>query len=787
MSPFWTFLFGLGLLALFAWYFFTDSDRRKRWLGTALGVLLVAFCIGEVIPLKSIPANPETGQPEIVGKLKLGLDLEGGSSFLIRLVREGDKEIGPDTQGQAVEVIRKRVDQFGVGEPVITPQGTDRILVQIPGLDPAGIAQAREQLQKVAKLEFKLVHPQSDQILDAAERGEGIIPPDFRVETYKDEVQGKEIESKILVKKSADLDGSVVQGAHAFYDQRGYGVALNFDSKGADLFGKLTQANVGERFAIVLDGEVQSAPVIQEPIHGGQATITGRFSEEEARNLASVLENPLSTPVAIEEERNVSATLGHDSIRSGVIAGLLGLGLTVVSVLLYYHIPGIIAIIGLTVNVILLFGLMAMFNFVLTLPGIAGIILTIGMAVDANVLIYERLREELQAGKSLSAAVQGAYSKAFSAIFDSNATTLITSAILFWQASGSVKGFAVTLTVGIIASLFAALLVTRNCFAWATSRFGLKRITMLDLSPKRIFDFMGKRRICAWISIAVLLGSIGFFALRGKKNFGIDFLGGDLLTLTATSSVQEADARKALGEIGRADSVIQRETVLDKEVLTIRSPEGTGDQIASHLKAAFPEAGIEQTGLDRVGPVVGKELARGSLVALTLALFGILIYVSLRFEFSFALGALVALFHDVIITIGVLSILGRELNLIMVGAILTIAGYSINDTIVVFDRIREGLQAGAKGSIGEIMNRSINETLSRTILTGGTTLLSVAALYFFGGPVLREFALAILIGVLVGTYSSIFIASPVVLWWSQRKGGSLMHEVRRSQAEATPA
>ena len=691
--------------------------------------------------------------------------------------------MGPDTQSQAVEVIRKRVDGMGTGEVVIAPQGEDRILVQIPGLDPAGIEQVRTQLQKVAKLEFRLVHPQSEALIAAAEAGEAILPPDHRVETYKDEVDGKPVESKILVRKSVDLDGSLVDAAHAYYDQSGYGVSLKFNGKGADLFGKLTQEHVGERFAIMLDGEVQSAPVIREPIHGGQATISGRFSEKESRDLASVLENPLSTPVRMEEQRSVSATLGHDSIRSGVVAGLIGLALTVFSVLLYYHVPGIVAIIGLTVNVVLLFGFMAMFNLVLTLPGIAGIILTIGMAVDANVLIYERLREELKAGKSLASAVEGAYSKAFSAIFDSNATTLITSGILFWKASGSVKGFAVTLTVGIIASMFAALLVTRTCFAWGTQKFGLKKITMFDLSPKRLFDFMGRRRLCGLISVVVLLGSIGFFALRGEKNFGIDFKGGDLLTLQSTTALPEADIRRALADVGLADSVIQREKILEKEVVTIRSPQDTGEKIVAHLQTVFPSAGIESTGLDRVGPLVGRELAIGSMLALGLSMLGILLYVSIRFEFSFALGAIVALFHDVIITIGILALFGRELNLIMVGAILTIAGYSINDTIVVFDRIREGLQAGAKGSIQEIMNRCINETLSRTILTGGTTLLSVLALYLFGGPVLREFALAILIGVLVGTYSSIFIASPVVLWWSQRRGGSLMHEVRRSQAE----
>src|SRR5688572_6458284 len=331
-----------------------------------------------------------------------------------------------------------------------------------------------------------MVHPNSDAILA------GSAPPDpaYKIEIYKDERDGKPIEERILVKKRADIPGELVTGAFATFDQQGWGVNLRFNSVGSDLFGKLTAANVGNRFAIVLDGVVQSAPVIREPIYGGTASITGQCTETRARNLASVLENPLATPVAIEDERSTSATLGSDSIHSGLTAGWIGVALTVVSVLLYYRVAGLVAIIALAVNTLILFGAMAMFNTVLTLPGIAGIILTLGMAIDANVLIYERLREEMAAGKSLRAAVDAAFDKAFSAIFDSNVTTLITSVILFWKATGPVKGFAVTLTMGIIASMFTALVVTRNLFEWSIHLGFIKSIRMTNLIKASNFDFL---------------------------------------------------------------------------------------------------------------------------------------------------------------------------------------------------------------------------------------------------------------------------------------------------------
>jgi SecD/SecF fusion protein len=778
MSPALTFFIGLGLLVLFGWYFATDIGLRKRLLAMTLMVLLVAFSIETIWPPQK--------------KIALGLDIQGGTSFLIRLVK-GEKDVTKAMLDQAVEVIRKRVDYFGVGEPIISPVGTDRILVQIPGLDTAKIQEARQQLSRVAKLEFRLVYPDNGERLDKIDKGQEVIPPDYRIETYQPhagENGQKPKEERLLVKKKADLGGDRVKESHAYYGNEGWTVALKFDADGAKQFGKITEQYKGYRFAIVLDGIIQSAPVIRDAIYGGEAVITGRFTEQEARGLASVLENPLQTPVSIEEERSVSPTLGMDSIRASIIAGLVGLVITLVCVSIYYKFAGLVANLALIVNLILLIGALTMFRFVLTLPGIAGIILTIGLSVDASVLIYERLREEMARGKSLKIAVQTAYEKAFSSILDANVTTFITAVILFLNASGPVRGFAISLTFGILASLFTALIFGRSLLEWFIDSGKIKSISMLHLISSQNINFLGKGFLACMCSLALILAGATSFYVRGEKNFGVDFRGGDLVTLSSPNKIDIGQVRDALKPIGLADASIQESAQAGKNYITIRSPLNTSDKVEKQVTQALPAAGFHVERSERVGALVGGELAKNSLIALGLGILGILIYVTFRFELSFAVGAIVALLHDVIITVGVFSLLGRELTLTMVGAVLTIAGYSINDTIVVYDRIREGLASGRRGTIEQIMNESINQTLSRTILTSTVTLIPILCLFLFGGAVLRDFSLAIIVGVVVGTYSSIFIASPIVLWWTRARGGStssLRREITQKATTVNPA
>ena len=779
MSPAFTFFIGLLLLILFGWYFATDYGLRKRLLAGLLAAMLVAFSIATIWP-------PEK-------KIALGLDIKGGTSFLIKLQQvDKDKPITPGLLDQAVEVIRKRVDYFGGGEPIISPVGQDRILVQIPGLDTAKIQEARDQLSRVAKLEFRLVYPDNGERLRAIDNGTEVVPPEYKIENYKHAAEDNEKTTveRLLVKKKADLGGDRVTESHAFYGNEGWTVQLKFDSEGAKKFGQITEQYKGHRFAIVLDGVIQSAPVIRDAIYGGDAVITGHFAEKEARGLASVLENPLQTPVSIEEERSVSPTLGADSINASILAGLVGLAITLVCVAIYYRFAGIIACLALLVNIVLLIGALTMFRFVLTLPGIAGIVLTIGLAVDASVLVYERLREELALGKSLKIAVQAAYEKAFSSIFDANVTTLITAVILFWKASGPVKGFAISLTLGILASLFTALIVGRNIFEFFIETGRLKKISMLHLISSQNINFLAKGFLACMCSLALIVAGATSFYLRGEKNFGVDFRGGDLITLSSPQVIDVGKVRAALQPINLADASIQESNQGGKYYITVRTPLHTSDAVEKQIMTAMPQAQFKVEGAERVGALVGGELARSSLVALGLGILGILIFVTLRFELSFAVGAIVALLHDVLITVGMFSLLHRELTLTMVGAVLTIAGYSINDTIVVYDRIREGLASGRKGSIEQIMNESINQTLSRTILTSTVTLIPILCLFLFGGAVLRDFSLAIIIGVVVGTYSSIFIASPIVLWWTRARGGSktsLQREITSKQTKPATA
>src|SRR5947199_2029849 len=576
MTQAFTFLIGLACLVLFGWYFATDQGPRKRLLAMTLMLLLVVFSIATIWPPQK--------------KIALGLDIQGGTSFLIRLV-PGDKPITKGMLDQAVEVIRKRIDTFGVSEPIISPVGSDRILVQIPGLDTAKIQEARDQLSRVAKLEFRLVYPDNGQKLKAIDEGKDVIPPEFRIESYKMQREGeKPIEERLLVKKKADLSGDRVSNAGASYEKDGWVVHLRFDAEGAKQFGNITAANVHHRFAIVLDGGIQSAPVIQDAIYGGDAQITGRFTEEEARSLASVLQNPLQTPVSIEEERSVSPTLGADSIRASILAGLVGLAITLVCVAIYYRIPGLIACLALLVNIILLIGALTMFHFVLTLPGIAGIILTIGLAVDASVLVYERLREELALGKSLKIAVQAAYEKAFSSIFDANVTTLITAVILFWKASGPVKGFAISLTLGILASLFTALIVGRNIFGFFVDTGRLKKISMLHLISSQNINFLGKGFLACMCSLALVCAGATSFYLRGEKNFGVDFRGGDLITLSSPQAIDVGKVRAALQPINLADAKIQESNQGGKYYITVRTPLHTSDAVEKQIMTAMPQA-----------------------------------------------------------------------------------------------------------------------------------------------------------------------------------------------------
>jgi SecD/SecF fusion protein len=435
--------------------------------------------------------------------------------------------------------------------------------------------------------------------------------------------------------------------------------------------------------------------------------------------------------------------------------------------LVYYLFSGLVANIALLMNIVVLMGVMCAIGTTLTVPGIAGIVLTVGMAVDANVLIYERIREELEAGKSIRGALAAGYGKAFGTIFDSNLTTLIASVILIFFGTGPVKGFGVALTIGVTVSMFTALVVTRLIFDAMLNRNKLKKLRMLHIIRGSHIDFLKWAKPAFVASWLLILVGIGYGISRGSSVMGVDFAGGDLVTMNYVQKVPVEKIRSALDEAKIGEATIQyQESALDNHrSLQVTTAFGTGEKTRDTLLAKFPEAKFAPQAIDKVGPVVGAQILKSAIISGLLALFGILVYVAMRYEFSFAVGAVIAILHDVLMTMGWFFLTGRQLNAPIVAAILTIIGFSINDTIVIFDRIREDLKLGIKGSFKEIINRALNQTLSRTIITSGTVFLSTLSLYLFGGSVINDFAFTFLVGILTGTYSSIYIASALVLWW----------------------
>ena len=747
-------------------------------------------------------------QREVAGKIRLGLDLQGGTSFLVEMdtnklvsIEVTTNSVGrletnivsSELEGaleQAIEVLRKRVDRFGVAEPVIQPVGDNQILIQLPGLSEADKKSAEDQIKRPAFLEFRLVHESSDQLLANNE-----IPPGYEVLRRKSRSpDGKEQLEQVVVKRNAErgLTGSIIKNAMVVRGNLGEPqIDFTLNDEGTSAFGDVTRENVGRRLAIVLDKELYSAPNIQSPIETGRGQITGSFDVREAFELANVLQNPLKAPLHLLEERTVDPTLGKDSITSGITASIIAAVATFVFMLVFYFASGLVANLALALNVLILMGAMCALGSTLTMPGIAGIALTIGMAVDANVLIYERMREEMAAGKSIRGVISGGYDKAFGTIFDSNLTTLIAAVILIKFGTGPVQGFGVTLSIGILASMFTALVVTRLIYDFLLEKGMMTKVRMLPLIKFPQFKFMNWGKLAFAGSVVLILIGAGSGIVRGKKILGVDFAGGESLTLTFSQRVEVDQLRGALDKAAVGDSTIgyQQSRSTGLETLQIVVPVGAGEKAKSTLKEAFPQAGFAVKGTDVVGATVGQHIQQTAFVAAIIAMFAILVYVAFRYEFSFAVASVVALLHDVLITLGIYFLSGRQLTAPMVAAVLTIIGYSINDKIVIMDRIREDLKLGVRGSFRELIDIALNQTLSRTIITGGASILATLALFFFGGGVINDFAFTFLVGIVSGTYSSLFIAAPLVLWWHKGQrpniGGGQLNVPTATQA--TPA
>ncbi|NLE65165.1 MAG: protein translocase subunit SecD [Elusimicrobia bacterium] len=707
-------------------------------------------------------------------RINLGLDLKGGMHLVLRVDTSAlPEKARNDAVLRAIEILRNRIDSLGAGEMVVQRQGEDQILLQIPGVTDR--EKAVEMVKRVAHLEFRLVSDDAD-LLKKAVAGE--IPPGYELKYAR----GDRPEA-LLVESNAVMQGDAVADAMPDTSSLMPRITLRFKSDGARQFAELTQANVDRRLAIVLDGEVLSAPNIREPILSGDAEISGDFTYDEASVLALALRSgSLPAPMHIEEERTIGPLLGMDSISSGVRATLVGTGAVVLFMASYYLLGGVIASLALVLNLLLTIGVMGFLNVMLpqspmtlTLPGIAGLALTLGMAVDANILINERIREEIDIGRPLSAAVNAGYDRALSAIIDSNLTTLIAAAMLFYFGSGPIKGFAVTLTIGLLASLFTAVFVTRTFFLFLIEKNVVKTLKMARIVGETKFNFINKAPFFLVLSAAIIAWGITTIVQKKDQAFGIDFAGGQVQEYHFASPVEADAVRAALKSAGIADAVIQQ-FANDKHNVIIRTGEDTYEKVQTTLKESFADNSFETLRIEKVGPVVGKHLRQQAILAMLLALAGIMIYVAFRFRhWDFGAAGVIALLHDVVISMGLLVLMGRQIDLLVVTALLTIAGYSINDTIVIYDRVRENInQKGKKMSLADVLNLSLNQTLGRTILTSLSTSLVVVSLFFLGGEVLNAFALTLLIGFIVGAYSTIYIVSPLVLLWNnlQKKAGS---------------
>jgi len=718
---------------------------------------------------------------------------EAGTFPRITLRLKGDEIdfIKKNAVNQSLEIIRNRIDQFGVAEPIVLRQGEDQIVVQLPGVkDPQ---RAIGLIGQTAQLEFKMVAEAPginlaqmiDEVGKAGQWREGEsrkqlnlalqnrLPQGTEIyfEKLVDNKTKKESKSPLLLESPVLMTGEMVKNAQVriggnFNDPY---VSLDLTSRGGQVFAALTEKSVGRRLAIVLDETVRSAPVIREKILGGSAQISGSFTHNEATDLAIVLRvGALPAPVDIIQNLTVGASLGQDSIDKGIYSGLFGTLMVVVFMMLYYRLSGVIANAAMVLNILLLFVGLALFGATLTLPGIAGIILSIGMAVDANVLVYERMRDEFALGKSLRAGVDAGFSRAFWSIVDGHVTTLITALALFLFGTGPIKGFAITLSLGLMLNLFAVLFCCRLVYDILFSYKLLKKLNFFHLVNKSNFNFMRVRKIAFTISAGfAILGAIAFVQiLRGQANMGVDFSGGSLLQYKAEKPFSLDEVRTALQNNGHPGVDLQEVTGENRLIVKIKKSEekvgNLDEQITSVLHKEQADKKFALESKSEIGSSTSADLRSKAIISIAISMLGVMLYLALRFDFRFGIAAAVATFHDVLAVLGIFWLLDKEMTLLIITALLTLAGYSLNDTVVIFDRIRENMQKDEHLGLYEIINNSTNQVLARSIITVLTVFFTVASLFFFGGSAIHDFSFTLLIGLLVGSFSSIFVASPLL-------------------------
>ncbi|MBI4907499.1 MAG: protein translocase subunit SecD [Acidobacteria bacterium] len=817
------------------------------------------------ILIKGVPATQTSNLRRVVSEL---LDqqwvLTGVTStdYQLNMRKEASINLTRDTLKQSIDTMERKVNGLGVAEASVQYRGGSggdtEMLIQLPGVDDP--VRVKSILQTAALLELYEVKdgPFANPEQARLNYG-GTLPLNSKI--IRSAARANEGEAYYVVSRSPVITGRDLRNARPQQGEMGgWETSFTLSQDAARKFGRFTETHIGKRLAIVLDNNVRSAPVIENRIEDS-GRITGASSQEDASDLALLLRSgSLPAGVKVIEERTVGPSLGADSIRRGVSSGLLGLALVVASMLLYYRGAGFNAILALLLNTIITIAALSYFDATWTLPGIAGLILSIGMAVDSNVLIFERIKEEMRSGKAVPVAISAGFDRALVTIIDTHVTTVVASAFLFIFGTGPVRGFAVTLVVGLVANLFTAVFVSRAIFD--IKIFRNPRLSHLSIG-KELFgetnlDFLSRRTLTLGLSVAAIVVSIGSLVMKGGPKQGLDFRGGTLIyarfdpmppiddlrralseKLQGEISVLEdrrsgefiigtelADERKldqtrqavqdvlrdkyanlggkldlnnasqaALeGRLQGANVPLGREELksLTTRILAYRDRDRSGvirnlDELSSVsgvdqrvLAAIKQECGVGSFNLrsvEIVGPRAGEELRKRALWATLSALGGMLIYIAFRFQWISGTAAVIATIHDVIITLGLFSLTDREINLNIIAALLTLIGYSMNDKIVVFDRVRENMRTKRRVPFLELVNHSINQTLSRTLLTAGPTLLACLSLYFLGGEVLNGIAFALFIGIIVGTYSSIFVASALLVMWQQFRFGGSADEV----------
>lgn len=717
---------------------------------------------------------------------KLGLDLRGGTQIVLQTRDAPHAKATSEATDRALEVLRKRVDALGVAEPTLSRTGDRRIIVELPGVqDPR---QAAEVIGRTAQLTF---HP-----VKAA------VPSGEKAEAKQGETILADESGQRLRLGPAGLTGEGVGGAEAALDQQiGAEWLVNVDFKGGGerAWVKLTgdaacnpPGDPQRRVAIVLDDKVISSPQVDPSvacnvgITGGSTQITGQFSDAEAKDLAALIQGgALPVPVDVIEQRTVGPTLGADAIEASAEAAVIGVITTALFIIVVYRLVGALTAIALASYAVLSYAALVLLGATLTLPGLAGFVLAIGMAVDANVLIFERAREEFarrgneragrRAGRPpgrgrMAESFRVGTTQAWSAIIDSNVTTLLAAGLLFYLASGPVKGFGVTLAIGVVASMVSALLIARVLVEFALRRGFVRRRPALtglhDIGSVRRWllrrgpDLMRRGRLWLVLSAVIAAVALAGIVVRGL-DLGVEFTGGRLVEYASSAPMKVEQARAAVSDAGFPRAVVQT----SGDNIAVRTENLTDDDVV-RIQSALSDAGGEVTKErdEKIGPSLGVELLRNALVALGLALAAQLVYLAVRFRWSFAVGAIVGMFHVVLVILGLFAWLGKTLDGVFLAALMTVIGYAVNDTVVVLDRVREEWGANRTSRLPAMMNSAILHTLPRTFSTGMGATFILAALAILGGDSLTDFALAVLAGIVVGHWSTVFTTGPLTLW-----------------------